>query len=235
MGRFRWPAYVPVAERRKRAVKQVAKMKKAGRELSPIEIEGRRIASTFWGKAWCSNLEAYSDYSNRLPRGRTYARNGSVVDLQIETGRVRAMVCGTDMYNVDIEIKALSQKKWSGIKDKCAGQIGSLVELLKGTISKGVMELVTRKEEGLFPSPSEISMDCSCPDRAEMCKHVAAALYGVGARLDREPELLFILRGVDPAEMSEAAVDRQTKTRKRGKSRLLKTDELSSIFGIDID
>ena len=238
MGRYSyndWPPYVPVAERRRRAAKKVAKMKKSGRDISPVEIAGRNITTTFWGNAWCKNLEAYSDYSNRLPRGRTYVRNGSVLDLQLEAGRVRALVSGTDIYKVDIEIKPLAKKQWSEIKGQCAGQIDSLVELLQGAISKGVMEIVTRKDEGLFPSPHEIALNCSCPDWATMCKHVAATLYGVGARLDHEPELLFTLRGVDPTEMVETAIDQPTTAGKTRKGRVLDTDELSSVFGVDID
>ncbi len=229
-----WPRYVPVAQRRRRAAQKIAKLKKAGRNVSPVEIEGRKVTRTFWGDAWCKNLEAYSDYSNRLPRGRTYVRNGSVVDLQIEAGRVRALVSGTDLYSVGISIKPLPEKAWKEIKGRCAGQIDSLVELLRGSISKGVMEIVTRKGDGLFPSPREITLNCSCPDWASMCKHVAATLYGVGARLDIEPELLFTLRDVDPAEMIEAAIDQPTGAGKTRKGRLLETDELSSLFGVDI-
>ena len=238
MGRYYdsyWPPYVPVAERRRRAAQKVAKMKKSGQHVSPVEIAGRKIAATFWGNAWCKNLESYSDYSNRLPRGRTYVRNGSVIDLQIEAGRIRALVSGTDLYTVDIKIKPLPKKKWTEIKGQCAGQIVSLVELLQGSISKGVMEIVTRKGEGLFPSPREITLNCSCPDWATMCKHVAATLYGVGARLDHEPELLFTLRGVDPTEMVEAAIDQPTGASRTRKGRVLETDELSSVFGVDID
>lgn len=230
-----WPSYVPVAERRRRAAKKVASLKIVGREISPVEITGRKIATTFWGEAWCKNLEAYSDYSNRLPRGRTYVRNGSVLDLKIDAGRVRTLVSGTDLYAVDISIKSLAKKRWTKIKARCAGRIDSLVELLQGAISKSIMEIVTRKGEGLFPSPREITFDCSCPDWAMMCKHVAATLYGVAARLDHEPELLFTLRGVDPAEMVEAAVNQPTRKAKRRKGRVLEANELSSVFGVEID
>ena len=230
-----WRPYVPVAERRRRAARKVAKMKKAGCKISPIEIVGRKIATTFWGQAWCKNLESYSDYANRLPRGRTYVRNGSVVDLQIDKGRVRSLVSGTDIYEVDIQIKRLAKKRWTGIKNQCAGKIDSLVELLQGSISKGVMVIVTRKGEGLFPSPREISLSCTCLDWASMCKHVAATLYGVGARLDREPELLFTLRYVDPAEMVEHAVGQPPTAGRARKGRVLAADELSSVFGVDID
>jgi uncharacterized Zn finger protein len=230
-----WRPYVSVAERRRKAAKKIAKMTKAGRKISPVEITGRKITATFWGDAWCRNLEAYSDYANRLPRGRTYVRNGSVIDLQIEAGRVSALVSGSDIYRVEIEIKPLAKPRWTDIKRRCAGQIDSLVELLKGSISKGVMEIVTRKGEGLFPAPKEISLSCSCPDWATMCKHVAATLYGVGARLDHAPEMLFTLRGVDPTEMVEAAVAQPSKAGKPRKGRVLASEDLSSVFGVDID
>lgn len=224
-----------MAERRREAAKKIARLKKAGRKISPVQIAGRKIAATFWGDAWCKNLEAYSDYSNRLPRGRTYVRNGSVIDLQIVAGHIRAIVSGSEIYQVDIEIKRLAKRRWTSIRGQCAGQIESLVELLRGSISKSVMEIVTRKGEGLFPSPREISLGCSCPDWATMCKHVAATLYGVSARLDREPELLFTLRGVDPAEMVEAAVDQPPTASRSRRKRVLESAELSSVFGVDID
>ena len=232
---YGWRPYVSAAKRRQNAAKKIAKLKKSGRVISPVEIEGRKIARTFWGESWCENLEAYSDYENRLPRGRTYARNGSVIDLQIEAGRVRAMVSGSSFYNVEIGIKPLAKKRWDGIKTQCAGKIDSMVELLQGSISKGVMEIVTRHGEGLFPAPKEISLSCSCPDWATMCKHVAAALYGVGARLDHAPEMLFTLRGVEPAEMIAAAVTDVPTKSKNGRGRILRTDDMSSVFGIDLD
>jgi uncharacterized Zn finger protein len=231
---FRWAPYVPVAERRRKAAQKLAKLTKAGRKVAPVEIAGRKITTTFWGEAWCRNLEAYSDYANRLPRGRTYVRNGSVIDLQIAAGRVRALVSGSKIYTVEIGIKPLAKPRWAEIKRRCAGRIDSLVELLRGSISKGVMEVVTRKDEGLFPAPQEITLSCSCPDVATMCKHVAAALYGVGARLDHEPGMLFTLRGVDPAEMVAAAVEQPAKAGRPRKGQALSTEDLSSVFGIDI-
>ena len=232
---YEWHPYVSAAERRRKALETILEMKKAGRELSPVEVASRKIASTFWGDAWCRNLESYSDYANRLPRGRTYLRNRSVIDLQIEARRVRALVSGSDIYEIDIRIKPLAKRRWTGIKGQCAGQINSLVELLRGAISKSVMEIVTFKGKGLFPSPKEISLNCSCPDWATMCKHVAATLYGVGARLDREPEMLFTLRGVDPTKMLAVAVDQPATGGKPRKSRALALDDLSSVFGVDID
>jgi len=229
-----WRPYIPVAERRRLAAKKIAKLKKAGRKISPVAIAGRKITTTFWGDAWSQNLESYSDYANRLPRGRTYVRNGSLIDLQIEAGRVRAFVSGSEIYEVNIKMKRLAKSRWSDIKSQCAGQIDSLVELLQGSISKGVMKIVTRKGKGLFPAPREISLDCSCPDWATMCKHLAATLYGVGARLDYKPELLFTLRGVDPAEMVEAAIDQPVTVSRSRKGRVLESHELSSVFGVDI-
>ena len=232
---YGWRPYVTVAMRRRRAAQTIAKLERSGRVISPVTIEGRKITRTFWGESWCRNLEAYSDYANRLPRGRTYARNGSVIDLQIERGRVRALVSGSSLYDVEVEIRPLARKRWGAIKSQCAGKIDSMVELLQGSISRGVMEVVTRKGQGLFPVPRDISLRCSCPDWATMCKHVAAVLYGVGARLDHEPEMLFTLRGVEPAELIAAAVTDGPTTRKSGRRRLLKTEDVSSVFGIELD
>ena len=229
-----WSRYVSVGERHRRADKLAQEAMENGTPCAPVVITGRKIATTFWGKAWCDSLESHSDYSNRLPRGRTYVRNGSVFDLQIEAGRVAAQVVGSEIYNIDIEVKSISKRHWSEIKKLCTGQIGSLVELLRGSISTGVMGIVTGPEHGLFPKPKDISLNCSCPDWAVMCKHVAAALYGIGARLDRSPELLFTLRGVDAAELVEVAVGQPAST-SPNHSLGLDASELSSVFDIDLD
>ncbi len=231
----RWPRYIPVAERRRRAAKKVAKMRKSGQQVEPVEVAGRKIATTFWGSAWCKNLESYSDYTNRLPRGRTYVRNGSVIDLQIEAGQVRALVSGSEIYQVSIAIKPLAKRRWTTVKRCCAGQIGSLVELLQGALSKSVMAIATNPKSGLFPAPREISLNCTCPDWATLCKHVAATLYGIGARLDQQPELLFTLRGLDPLELVEAAAASSPIPRKSRSARVLADDQLSSVFGIDLE
>jgi uncharacterized Zn finger protein len=210
-------------------------MRRKGRAIAPVTISGRIIATSFWGKSWCTHLESFSDYSNRLPRGRTYVRNGSVVDLQIAPGQVRSLVSGSRLYKVAIDIKRLPARRWSALKRRCAGRIGSLVELLRGSLSDGVMEVVTHRKDGLLPAPHEIFVGCSCPDWARMCKHVAATLYGVGSRLDHQPELLFTLRGVDAAEMVEAAVRRPATRGSARKTRVLKSGEVSDVFGIEID
>lgn len=225
--------YVSVAQRREQAAREVAKRTKKGQSVSPVKIEGKAIASTFWGKAWCTNLEGYSDFANRLPRGRTYVRNGSVVDLKIEKGKIKALVSGSELYEVEIAIAALPKPKWSAVKAQCAGKIGTLVELLQGKLSKAVMETVTDREKGLFPKPKEIEMRCSCPDYAGMCKHVAATMYGVGNRLDKSPELLFTLRCVDHAELIEQAIPAAPVGSTSG-APAIATADLGDIFGIEI-
>lgn len=231
-----WAPYVPVAERRRRAMRKMNSLRKKGVDIQPIEIEGRKIAKTFWGKAWCDHLESFSDFENRLPRGRTYVRNGSVCHLAMAKGKIEAKVAGSEIYNLRIQIKTLPAKKWRDVKRRCAGRIGSLLELLTGNLSDHVMEVVTDRKGGLFPLPGEISFDCDCPDWAVMCKHVAAVLYGAGARLDEKPELLFTLRGVNHEELidtdAHAAVAAATTA---GKSKRLAPDDLSDVFGIDID
>lgn len=236
MSWYYFKPYVSVAQRRAKAEREVAKLAKKGQTISPVKIEGREIATTFWGEAWCDNLESYSDFENRLPRGRSYVRNGSVCDLQIAPGMVTALVCGSELYRIKIAIAPLPAATWAAVKRQCAGQVGSLVELLQGRLSKAVMEVVTRKDGGLFPSPRDIKMDCSCPDWADMCKHVAAALYGVGARLDRQPELLFVLRKVDHLELiveagTAAAVARPSSSRRK----TIASTDLAAVFGVDLE
>ena len=232
----RWPRYVPVSERVDKAKKEIARRQKKGETITPVIIEGRVIAKSFWGRSWCENLQRYSDYSNRLPRGSSYVRNGSVVDLKISKGTVSALVSGSRLYTVTIKVAPVPKAQWQSICQDCAGSVDSLVDLLQGRLSKGVMERVCQKRTGLFPQPSEIKLDCSCPDWASMCKHVAAALYGVGARLDKQPELLFRLRGVDERELLASAEGPLQLTRKSPASaRVLAEDDLSGLFGLDLD
>ena len=232
---FRWRPYVPAAARRQLVERTVAKMQKKGQILSPVAAASRgAIAKSFWGKAWCQNLERYSDYSNRLPRGRTYLRNGSVIDLNIGPGEVTAQVMGSSMYRVTVSIREVAGAHWQAIVRDCARSIDTLVELLQGQLSTSVMERITRPGTGLFPSPKEISFSCSCPDSAAMCKHVAATLYGIGARLDAEPELLFGLRKVDAKELIARAGESGTPVQKLPDAgRILDSSKLADVFGID--
>jgi len=229
-----WPKYVPVAARRAKAAKEIAKLRKKGQTVDPVVIEGRQIAKTFWGKAWCDNLESYRDFESRLPRGRTYTRNGSVMDLQIAPLSVTAMVSGSELYNVEIKIDAAPKAQWQGICRDCAGGIDSLVELLQGKFSKAVMERLCRQGQGLFPEPSRIKFSCDCPDYADMCKHVAAVLYGVGARLDHKPELLFRLRGVDERDLLVNLNPAATLSTTAASGKVLEADDISALFGLEM-
>jgi uncharacterized Zn finger protein len=235
MSYFDWAPYVPVAERRRQAERKLAKLTKKGEVVAPVKIEGRIIAKSFWGKSWCTNLERYSDYESRLPRGRTYVRNGSVLDLRIAKGEVVAMVAGSDLYKVKATIAPVKTSRWKAICGDCAGTIDSLVELLRGRLDKGVMDRVCREGDGLFPAPGEIKLSCSCPDWADMCKHVAAVLYGVGARLDQTPQLLFVLRGVDENELL-AGADPNLSLAKSAPSKATVLDEtdMAALFGLEM-
>jgi uncharacterized Zn finger protein len=231
-----WFEYVPVHERIAAAKKHAAKRAKwAGRAVEPVQITGREIARTFWGKSWCRNLERYSDFSNRLPRGRTYARNGSVADLLVTRGRIEAVVAGSQVYDVAIAIAPLAPEQWRAIKRDCAASVGSLIDLLAGRIADDVMRRLARPEDGMFPSPRQVNVKCSCPDGARLCKHLAAVLYGVGHRLDSQPELLFLLRGVDQQELVAAATKESLSRAIRGEgAHALAADDLGAIFGIDL-
>ena len=231
---YEWAPYVPAAERRRKAAGELAKLAKKGQAISPVVVPGRTIATTAWGKAWCANMESYSDYANRLPRGRTYVRNGSVVDLQITPGTVAARVSGSQVYRTTITVKPVPQAKWQQICADCAGGIDSLVELLQGRFSKGVMDRLCRQGDGLFPVPIDIQFDCSCPDGATMCKHVAAVLYGVGARFDSRPELLFTLRQVDAAELLSKAGSGVVTASAAGE-RTLAGDDVGALFGLEME
>ena len=233
---YEWRPYVSQAERRRKAAAEMSKLKKKGHPVAPVALAGRTIASTFWGKAWCDNLEGYGDYANRLPRGRTYVRNGSVVDLQIAEAEINARVSGSALYTVKVDIVPVPKARWKAICRDCAGGIDSLVELLQGRFSKGVMERICRQRSGLFPAPEEIRFSCSCPDWASMCKHVAAVLYGVGARLDNKPELLFRLRKVDEKDLlASAAAGLPVSRKKPLAGKVLEASDISGIFGLDLE
>jgi len=235
MGDYGWRPYVPVAEKRRQAERKLATLKKQHRSVTPVTIEGRTIAKSFWGKSWCINLERYSDYENRLARGRTYLRSGLVVDLQIRKGEVAAMVAGSSLYKVKIAIAPVTAVRWKAICRDCAGTVDSLVELLQGRLSKGVMDRVCRTGDGLFPSPEEITLSCSCPDWAEMCKHVAAVLYGIGARLDERPELLFVLRDVNEHELlASAGQDLSLAQAAPSPAKVLEDSDLAALFGLEM-
>lgn len=227
----RWPTYVSVAKRKTMAAKGMATLAKKGENIQPVTLTGRTISATFWGKAWCHQMEAFCDFANRLPRGRTYVRNGSVCHLAIGEAEINAYVSGSSLYTVKIQIQKLPASQWNAIVKKCSGQIGSIIELMQGKLSRQVMDIVTDPKDGLLPRGRDIKIHCSCPDGAYLCKHAAAVLYGVGARLDTAPELLFKLRGVDHNALIELTPAIAVK---EGTHRRV-TGDLGALFGIEID
>jgi uncharacterized Zn finger protein len=236
-----YPSYVTVGEKREKAAKKLAKLRKQDPNIQPVVIEGSALAKTWWGKSWNKNLESYADYSNRIGRGRSYVRNGAVLDLKIQPGEVKALVQGSESkpYNVTIEIKPIQKNNWIKIKASCQGQLESLPELLEGNFPKTLATVFMAKGEGLFPSSDEIKLSCSCPDWASMCKHVAATLYGIGARLDENPMLFFTLRNADVHELIFQAVDDHKrellKIAENKSARVLDNMDLEDMFGIDLD
>ena len=227
----------PTAAEIKRRSNETKKREKGkGKELAPVIIEGRDIVKNWWGKAWCANLEQYADYESRIDRGKRYVRTGAVVDLKIEKGRVMARVQGTRRapYKVEIRISPLSEERCQHITDRCGRKLENVEELLAGRFPEGMEELFCGKD-GLFPAPREISFTCSCPDWALMCKHVAAVLYGVGARLDGDPMLFFKLRGIDVERFIDVTLANKVESMLANinvPSRRIMTGDVSGLFGV---
>ncbi len=241
MAYWEYPPYVSVAEKKAKAAKKLEQLMKKNPNIAPVVVEGRTIARTWWGKSWNTNLERYADYSNRIGRGRSYVCNGMVLDLQIASGAVTALVQGTRAkpYSVSVQIEPIKIANWRQIKNACQGTFGSLPELLEGKFPKSLGEIFMASGKGLFPTPNEIKFSCSCPDWASMCKHVAAALYGIGARLDHDPMLFFTLRNADVNELISHAVEDKTRQllgkAGRKSARVINEGNLSDIFGIELD
>ena len=236
-----FPEYISVAEKRRQAQKSVEKLKKKDPNISPVIITGTKLTRTWWGKSWNVNLESYSDYSNRIGRGRSYVRHGAVLDLKMSEGKISALVQGSAArpYQVTIIIQAMSKSIWEALTNDCAGKIDSMQELIEGKFPKALSELFTAKGKGLFPVPKEISLKCSCPDSANMCKHVAAVLYGVGARLDDDPSLFFVLRNVKIDDLISETISKKAQTlleKSKVKSRrVIEDSDISSMFGIELE
>jgi len=241
MSYWEYPRYVSVAEKKAKAAKKLKQLSKKNPNLKPVVLQGSAIARTWWGKAWNHNLERYADYHNRIGRGRSYLRHGAVLDLQIDPGEARAAVQGSysSPYSVVISIKILKKDIWNTILDQCQGMLESLQELLNGKFPKKMGEIITHKDAGMFPSPKEITFSCSCPDWAGMCKHVAATLYGIGARLDESPELFFSMRKVQMGDLIGQAISghKQELLARASKksSRIIEDTDLSGRFGIELE
>ncbi|MCK5540581.1 MAG: hypothetical protein KAI69_06595 [Deltaproteobacteria bacterium] len=241
MSGWGYPRYVSVAEKKAKAAKKLKQLKKKNPDIKPVVIDGNTLARTWWGKSWNKNLERYADFSNRISRGRSYVRHGAVLDLKIDSGKVTARVQGSTAkpYKVEITIKAISKAHWASIKKQCQGELKSLQDLMAGKFPKALAEIFFAEGEGLFPTPKEISFNCSCPDWASMCKHVASALYGVGARFDEDPSLFFKLRGADTKNLIARALKDKTdellKKTKRRSAKVIDGADLSDMFGIEMD
>jgi uncharacterized Zn finger protein len=233
-----FPEYVPVAKKKEKVRKQIEKLKKENPNLAPVVIEGKNIANTWWGKAWNKNLENYADYSNRISRGRSYVRNGAVVDLKIETGIVKALVQGSEKkpYNIEIKIEPLSNEKWDSIINLCNHKIDNLAELVEGKFPKELEEIFTLNGKGLFPGENEIKFSCSCYDWANMCKHVTAVLYGIGARFDEDPTLFFKLRNIDFEVLLKKTIEQKMQNllenSDKKSNRVLDDKDVFGLFGV---
>ncbi len=231
--RYRQPT---TSELKKRSAESIRREKGKGSALEPVCVTGRTIAKNWWGQAWCSNLEQYADYASRLDRGKRYIRTGAVLDLKIEKGKIRAKVQGTRKtpYKIEIRISPLSEEKCQEIIKKCSRKIENLESLLSGTFPEELKELF-QGNNGLFPEPKEISFNCSCPDWALLCKHVAAALYGVGVRLDNNPALFFQLRGINMDHFIDVTLANKVETMLENagnfSSRIIEGN-VDSLFGV---
>lgn len=227
-----FPRYVSVAERKAEAAKLIAKLKKKGKKLSPVHVKSKiKIAQSFWGSAWCRNIEIYRDLAYRVERGRSYLRSGSVIDLKISGRTVRAQVSGSSLYKVTITFSKLPKSTWNVFTKKCAGEIDSIIDLFNGKLPKKVLNLIADKKNGLFPKPSEIHFDCNCPDYADVCKHISAVLYGIAVRFDNDPKLFFELRGVDPTSLITDA----SKELANVDTAVSDAEGLENLFGIELD
>lgn len=228
-----WDRYTNNDQRAAAKPRALAKLKQElGRELQPIDVKSKAIAKSFWGKAWCKNLENYADYDYRLERGRSYLRSGAILDLTIEPGIVRAFVLGGELYQIEIIFKPCSSERWQKLQAACADEVSSLLDLLSGQLSEAVMAALINPDYGLFPKARGMVLSCTCLDVARVCKHLAAVLYGIGARLDEAPELLFTLRDAD---MHGLVVEKTTSilANKDGLDSA-EASALGELFGIDL-
>ena len=239
---YRFPKYVSVAEKKSKAEKKIKQLKKKNPAIAPVYVKSSKLAESWWGISWNKNLESYADYSNRIGRGRSYVRHGAVLDLKIKPGKIISLVQGavSRPYTIEITIKKIKKSAWQNIIHECRGKVNSLNALLDGQLPKSMMDILTHKKGGIFPSPDEIEFNCSCPDWAYMCKHIAATLYGVGTRLDQTPALFFTLRGVKMDNLVSQAIRKEadqliTKSKINKSKRIISNADLSSTLGIDFD
>ncbi len=164
---------------------------------------GRQFGKTWWASQWLAALERLID-PGRLSRGRSYARSGQVLNLDIKAGRVDSKVQGSrpSPYKVTIEIKPLSEKEWGKVADAMAEQAIFAAKLLAGEMPQNIEEAFAAAKVDLFPaSKGDLQTDCSCPDWSNPCKHIAAVYLLLGEQFDADPFLLFRLRGKSKPEV----------------------------------
>ncbi|MDD4077356.1 MAG: SWIM zinc finger family protein [Bacilli bacterium] len=235
--------YVSIAEQKTYAANSIKRLEKSlKRSLEPIVLPTSKLAASWWGIMWNKNLERYATYSNRIGRGKSYVRNGLVIDLQIISGQVNAYVQGTKKtpYKVTITIDKIDEKMVESIKKQCQGKLDTLDQLLEGKFSKELAAIFMLQGAGLFPEPEEIDLRCSCPDWTDCCKHVSAVLYGIGSKLDINPLLFFTLRGIDIDDFLRDVIQNKTAAvLEKGKAcqsnRIIKNADIDYLFDISLD
>ena len=226
--------YTTVASLKARAARATKTLKDA----EPVipHPHTRKMCLTWWGQEWCNNLESYADYRSRLERGRRYVRSNTVVDLKIFANQVKAKVQGTDLYEVTVDFAKPKPADIEKIKKLTGNRIANVEMLLKGNFPDELKELFTQNKPGLFPTPEEIKFDCDCLDWADMCKHVAAVMYGIGIRIDADPLQFFKLRGIDIDEFLTQVVDDKVANMLKNidvkSDRIMKDANVATIFGI---
>lgn len=233
---YNFPVYKSIGALKAECQSFLKKYEKKHPDVQPIIIEGKKIATTWWVEAWNKNLERYSDYDNRLSRGRAYVRSGCVIDLKICEKEVIALVKGSSLYRVKVRIDPLSPSKTKTLSQKCTDKIENINALIAGNFPKEMSELFLNTKNGLFPSPREIHFACDCPDDAYMCKHVAAVLYGIGRRFDDNPLLFFKLRKININELIRNSISEKISGLiskfKQPSTRIIENSEICKLFGL---
>lgn len=203
----------------------------------PVTVSGRSLVSNWWGRAWIENLERYADLNNRISRGRAYLREGNVLDLKIDRGEVKGVVAGSRStpYKVDVRIEPISENVARDVQSRCSEKLSDAEQLMEGRMPLS-MECVVKSPDGLFPTRSDISFTCTCPDTAHMCKHVAAVLLGVGVRFDSDPSLFFKLRGLSVDLFTEKTMkgrlDLMLENAENHTDRMLDDSMIGTLFGV---
>lgn len=232
---FSQPSAAELRRKAEQSKKRSADSKKA---LEPVLIDGRQIAKTWWGEAWCTNLENYADYRNRIGRGKRHVRADTVIDMKMKGGTIKARVQGSRRtpYRVEIEIDPMPEARYKAVLKSLDSRIENLEALVNGDFPMAMKSLFTDLKSGLFPNPREIHFTCSCPGWASMCKHVAAVLYGIGNRLDHDPLLFFAMRGIDVSDFIQRSVkDKLSSMLKNADThshRIIDDQSVEELFGV---